>query len=232
MDPEAGTWLARQRLRSVLPKRPAATDTSLILKQKGLLCHQARAAMPLCGEMCLGGNTRRVSADNMRCEQQGYVERASHGDCCRSSKGRVLSRALLTERQERWWLLQATKRCDGHQNCHPSGEKAAWELGEWESGLNERHGSTPDLLCQRRAGGDVGAQSVTLALASGCFFFFFFCLSSLDSVVCPSGPYPPLLPARRPNRDHIGGGGWTPSCGSVCWRGNLPSWPGERELYK
>ncbi|CAM9209427.1 unnamed protein product [Ectocarpus sp. 8 AP-2014] len=36
---------------------------------------------------------------------------------------------------------------------------------------------------------------------------------SLDSVVCPSGAYPPLLLARRPNRGHIGGGGWTPSFG-------------------
>ncbi|CAN0034034.1 unnamed protein product [Ectocarpus sp. 4 AP-2014] len=47
----------------------------------------------------------------------------------------------------------------------------------------------------------------------GIFYLFFF-LPSLDSLVCPSGPQPPLLPARRPNRGHIGGGGWTPSCSS------------------
>ena len=46
------------------------------------------------------------------------------------------------------------------------------------------------------------------------FFFFFSFLPLLDFVVCPSGPLPPLLLARRPNRGHIGGGGWTPSCGS------------------
>ena len=39
--------------------------------------------------------------------------------------------------------------------------------------------------------------------------------SSIVSVVCPAGPHPPLRLARRPNRGHIGGGGWTrtPSCG-------------------
>ena len=36
----------------------------------------------------------------------------------------------------------------------------------------------------------------------------------IGSVVCPTGPHPPLRLARRPNRGHIGGGGWTPSCGT------------------
>ncbi|CAN0400793.1 unnamed protein product, partial [Ectocarpus sp. 12 AP-2014] len=34
----------------------------------------------------------------------------------------------------------------------------------------------------------------------------------------PLGPHPPLLLARRPNRGHIGGWGWTPSCGSYVRR--------------
>ena len=37
----------------------------------------------------------------------------------------------------------------------------------------------------------------------------------LDSVVQPHWPPPPL--ARRPNRGHVGVGGWAPSCGTCLW---------------
>ena len=50
-------------------------------------------------------------------------------------------------------------------------------------------------------------------LRRGCTFFFF-SLPIIVSVACPTGPHPPLRLARRPNRGHIGGGGWTPSCGT------------------
>ena len=36
-------------------------------------------------------------------------------------------------------------------------------------------------------------------------------LPIIISVVCPTGPHRPIRLARRPNRGHIGGGGWTPS---------------------
>ena len=48
-----------------------------------------------------------------------------------------------------------------------------------------------------------------------CWDTFCF-LPLLFSVVCPTGPHPPLQLATRPNRGHMGGGGapgWTPSCG-------------------
>ena len=32
-----------------------------------------------------------------------------------------------------------------------------------------------------------------------------------------TGSHPSLRLARRPNRGHIGGGGWTPSCGTCRW---------------
>ena len=38
-----------------------------------------------------------------------------------------------------------------------------------------------------------------------------FFLLIVVSVACPTGPHPPLRLARRPNRGHIGGGGWNPS---------------------
>ena len=38
------------------------------------------------------------------------------------------------------------------------------------------------------------------------FIYFFI---PIVSVACPTGPHPPLRLARRPNRGHIGGGGWT-----------------------
>ena len=47
--------------------------------------------------------------------------------------------------------------------------------------------------------------------------FFFVFLPVIASVACPTGPHPPLRLARRPNRGHIGGGGWTPSCGTFLW---------------
>ena len=47
------------------------------------------------------------------------------------------------------------------------------------------------------------------------FFFSLLFLPIIVSVVdCPTGPHPLLQLARRPNRGHIGGGGWTPSCGT------------------
>ena len=45
--------------------------------------------------------------------------------------------------------------------------------------------------------------------------YFFFLLPIVVSVACPTGPHPPLRLAGRPNRGHIGGGAWTPSCGRV-----------------
>ena len=44
------------------------------------------------------------------------------------------------------------------------------------------------------------------------FYFIYFFLPIIVSVACPTGPHPPLRLARRPNRGHIGGGGWIPSC--------------------
>ena len=41
-------------------------------------------------------------------------------------------------------------------------------------------------------------------------YFFLFPLPIIVSVVCPTGPNPPLRLARRPNRGHIGGGGVGP----------------------
>ena len=49
---------------------------------------------------------------------------------------------------------------------------------------------------------------------SKCMFFCFFFHPIILSVAYSTGPHPPLRLARRPNRDHIGGGGWTPSCGT------------------
>ena len=44
---------------------------------------------------------------------------------------------------------------------------------------------------------------------------FFFVHPIIASVICPTGPHPPLRLARRPNWGHIGrGGGWTPPCGT------------------
>ena len=61
----------------------------------------------------------------------------------------------------------------------------------------------------------VSKMLIDFAALSGimmsCFFFIIIIiLPLLDSVVCPSGPHPPLLLAKRPNRGHIGG----PSCGT------------------
>ena len=47
-------------------------------------------------------------------------------------------------------------------------------------------------------------------------FFSFF--PTFVSVVCPTGPYPPLRLARRPNRGLIGGG-WTTSVAVGLWPG-------------
>ena len=43
-------------------------------------------------------------------------------------------------------------------------------------------------------------------------YVVFFFLPIIVSVACPTRPHPPLRLARRPNRGHIGGGGWFPSC--------------------
>ena len=51
--------------------------------------------------------------------------------------------------------------------------------------------------------------------------FSYIFLPVIVSVACPTGPHPPLRLARRPNRVLIGGGGWTPSCGTAdveTWR--------------
>ena len=42
------------------------------------------------------------------------------------------------------------------------------------------------------------------------FNFLIFSHSVIVSVVCPTGPHPPLRLARRPNRGHIGGGAGPP----------------------
>ena len=44
----------------------------------------------------------------------------------------------------------------------------------------------------------------------GMHFFSSFFFPLLFSVVCPTGPHPPLRLGRRPNRGHIGGGGLDP----------------------
>ena len=46
------------------------------------------------------------------------------------------------------------------------------------------------------------------------FTHVFFFLPIIVSVVCPTGAYPPLRLARRPNQGHVGGGGWTPFRGT------------------
>ena len=64
------------------------------------------------------------------------------------------------------------------------------------------------------------------------FFFLFFPL--LFYVVCTTGPHPPLRLASRPNRGHIGGGGWTPSCGTCLrcfYRGFMCSHEAERTVF-
>ena len=43
-----------------------------------------------------------------------------------------------------------------------------------------------------------------------------FLLPIIVSVACPTSPHPPLRLARRPNRGHIGGGGWAPPAVHAC----------------
>ena len=62
----------------------------------------------------------------------------------------------------------------------------------------------PALTPKSRTGLPWGGDTV--------IFFF----SPMFSVVSLTGPHPPLRLARRPNWGHIGGGGWTPSCGTCC----------------
>ena len=48
-------------------------------------------------------------------------------------------------------------------------------------------------------------------------FFFLFSSHYWTLLSSPTGPHPPLRVVRRPNRGRIGGGGWTPSCGTYLW---------------
>ena len=59
-----------------------------------------------------------------------------------------------------------------------------------------------------------GMMPFKVSIEIHCSSIFFFFLPIIVSVACPTGPHPPLRLARRPNRGHIGGGGWTPSCGT------------------
>ena len=67
------------------------------------------------------------------------------------------------------------------------------------------------VLRGRTPSDDSYFYQLSLVLATATISFLYFFLPSLDSVVCPSGPVPPLLLGRQPNRGHIGGGGWTPA---------------------
>ena len=62
-----------------------------------------------------------------------------------------------------------------------------------------------------RRGGRLNKNKVSNVRVTYLLFFLILYFVSVDS---PTGPHPPLRLARRPNRGHIGGGGWTPSCGT------------------
>ena len=51
--------------------------------------------------------------------------------------------------------------------------------------------------------------ALKLSHSKHTYIFSFFFLPIIVSVAWPTGPHPPLRLARRPNRGHIGGGGWT-----------------------
>ena len=73
---------------------------------------------------------------------------------------------------------------------------------------------TTDSLLLRCLVGDERVLLHALCKATKYVVHLLLFFPIIVSVACPTGPHPPLRLARRPNRGHIGGGGWTPSCGT------------------